>query len=467
MKERKKENLMNVKVKPIHFTSSSRFAFKMYTRYLLLDKNNKTEKQKYGQWLTDNILELGPVYTKLGQFASSRPDFFDKDIIKPLESLQDSLPVEDFTQLITSEIGTKITDLEKVPIGRASIAQVYKATSKRTNKKIAIKVQRPNMKKIFDRDLKNIEIILVIFKILRVSGTENLSELLRECRPVLYKEIDFKSERQNADRFKKSLEMFDWIQVPKVYYASDNLIVSEYIQGTKITEITKNKKEVTTKLLLCFLIQILQTGLVHGDVQPGNISVSSEGNLIWYDFGVVSDITHIRHHFWDIGQVLLVGDIDDILDILEKMEVMTPTAKRSKLKKSIIHYIEYIKTMDLKKLKNSVQNGTFKELETMLKLDATYIYLFRSFTMVEGICKSLDPNFNYMNYYESIKTMIPGVEMIFSSIRNMSVSQRNLRTVKSIVDESLEENQSTQKNMKLILILVVVQSIGLLTFMIN
>ena len=120
----------------------------------------KQEKELKTEVMLRRTLErLGPTFIKLGQVLSVRPDLVPKEYSKELEKLQDRVPsfsFDDVKSVIEKDFGNGIDDLflnfEKKPIASASISQVHKATLK-SGEKVAVKVQRPNVKKLMETDI--------------------------------------------------------------------------------------------------------------------------------------------------------------------------------------------------------------------------------------------------------------------------------------------------------------------------
>ena len=122
--------------------------------------------------------------------------------------------------------------------------------------------------------------------------------IYREAEAILYKEIDYISEGRNADRFRRNFQGDPHIQVPRVHWqlTSPKAITLDYLPGTKITSVVAlqslgiDTAAVARRATEAYLVQILKHGFLHSDPHPGNIAVSPEGGLIFYDFGMMSSI---------------------------------------------------------------------------------------------------------------------------------------------------------------------------------
>ena len=123
-----------------------------------LPKNlNKNE----GERLSSSLESMGTTFIKLGQFLATRPDIIGEELSNKLENLQDRLPAfstEKAKEIIRKDLGDEtfnsIIDLSE-PVAAASIAQVHKAqiNDNGTIKEVAIKILRPDIKKIFNEEI--------------------------------------------------------------------------------------------------------------------------------------------------------------------------------------------------------------------------------------------------------------------------------------------------------------------------
>ena len=118
---------------------------------------NKSE----GERLSDSLQSMGTTFIKLGQFLVTRPDIIGDNLAKQLEGLQDRLPAFSLSEaknIIKKDLGDEvfnsIIDLSE-PVAAASIAQVHKAkiNDDGTIKDVAIKILRPDIKKIFNEEI--------------------------------------------------------------------------------------------------------------------------------------------------------------------------------------------------------------------------------------------------------------------------------------------------------------------------
>ena len=113
-----------------------------------------------GEKLSNSLASMGTTFIKLGQFLATRPDIIGDALSKELENLQDKLPP--FSQskakeMIRNDLGDEIYNSIiniSEPVAAASIAQVHKAKIDDNGviKDVAIKILRPDIKKIFNEE---------------------------------------------------------------------------------------------------------------------------------------------------------------------------------------------------------------------------------------------------------------------------------------------------------------------------
>jgi predicted unusual protein kinase regulating ubiquinone biosynthesis (AarF/ABC1/UbiB family) len=119
-----------------------------------------------------------------------------------------------------------------------------------------------------------------------------------ECCRILYEEIDYIHEGRNADAFRRNFRTQEWVQVPKVYwrYASPKVLTLEYLPGIKISHYEAieaaglDRKRLAELGARAYLMQLLNDGFFHADPHPGNLAVSPDGALIFYDFGMMGQV---------------------------------------------------------------------------------------------------------------------------------------------------------------------------------
>ena len=129
------------------------FSFSKDSEY----KMNSTDEER----LCSSIEKMGTTFIKLGQFLATRPDIIGKDLSKQLEKLQDRLPPfssNEAKEIVKNELGENIYNSIinfSEPVAAASIAQVHKAkiNDGKEIKDVAIKILRPNIKKLLMKKL--------------------------------------------------------------------------------------------------------------------------------------------------------------------------------------------------------------------------------------------------------------------------------------------------------------------------
>lgn len=251
------------------------------------------------------IEELGPTFIKFGQILADRPDLASDHLREELKKLQaNARPMDDNLALniIETELGDTLDQvflhLDRKHLASASIAQVYSGTLK-TGERVAIKVQRPNIK-------HKIEIDLVLMKILARQvvrsypglASFNIVGFVEDFGENLMKELDFTNEASNMLRFTDMFKDDPRCYIPKVYtkYSRQRLLVMEFVEGLPPDDVeglraagfdTQIIAENGTHIVLKM---ILRHGFFHADPHPGNIFIRGNNQIVLLDHGMAASL---------------------------------------------------------------------------------------------------------------------------------------------------------------------------------
>ncbi len=175
--------------------------------------------------MRDKFTRLGPTFIKLGQLVSTRPDLFSKEYVKVFGELQDNVPpfsIASVRGVVESEFGRSIDNVFEnfsgTPLASASIGQVHLA--KLHGSTVAVKIQRPNVKELFDMDLGVVRVLawLLDKAYSNIEGIScNWTAVLNEYERIMYREIDYRLEGLNGIKFKNNFQNIPWVKVPKVF----------------------------------------------------------------------------------------------------------------------------------------------------------------------------------------------------------------------------------------------------------
>ena len=359
-------------------------------------------KSELGRWTKDQLLELGPTFVKLGQIASTRADLYPPEFTKELETLQDDVPPVEFDTFVHHDI---FKEFDPVPFKSASIGQVHMAVLQ-NGQKVVVKLKRPGIIDIMKEDTDTIKEIVNFLEWVGIDTGNSSGYVLDESIEYLLGEADYLQEIDNAVEFRKSMKGVDWVKIPRVYkkYSNDEMIVMEYVPSTKLTEIKDpkiNKKKICEALINSYVIQTMENGLFHADPHPGNLGFSSRGKLVFYDFGLLVRLSEeLRDGFKNLFGFIITRDTAGIVDVLIKLGVIVPTTSDvSDIELFFENILGYLETLD--------GSGIMKDdlaiqlaAEKPFVVPTSFVYLAKSFAIIEGICIQLDPEFNYYTYLE-------------------------------------------------------------------
>jgi aarF domain-containing kinase len=257
------------------------------------------------------ITDLGPAFVKIVQVWASRPDVLPEAYQKELEKLLEQVRPfgkEEALETLRRNLGgddevrrlfDDITAFEK-PIAAASIGQVYKAKVK--GRDVAVKVQRPDVREQVTLDLFVIRKFSAWGSYLPIERYsrqfKSLFELIDRVAPPFIEELDYKLEANNQRLFAEKISgcelVSDTVAVPEVILDSREVLVQEWLNGTKLTEAGAAKDQaaqVVKVLLNSYMVQLLETGFLHGDPHPGNFVLLPSGKLGILDYGLMTEVS--------------------------------------------------------------------------------------------------------------------------------------------------------------------------------
>lgn len=251
--------------------------------------------------LREIVTSLGPAYIKLGQALSIRPDILSPAAMTELQKLCDKVPSFDnevAMKLLEEELGVSPSDifseLSPDPIAAASLGQVYKGKLKTTGEIVAVKVQRPYVLETVTIDLFIIRRLGLALRGVPQIATDIVG-LVDEWAARFFEELDYVNEAANTAAFAESMAKdLPQVVVPKTFpeYTSRRVVVTGWIDGEKLSQSTASDVGSLVNVgVICYLKQLLDTGLFHADPHPGNLIRTPDGRLAVLDFGLMTRIT--------------------------------------------------------------------------------------------------------------------------------------------------------------------------------
>ena len=380
----------------------------------MTDDKRSERRKKQAVWIRDTFLDLGPTFIKVGQLFSTRADLFPSEYVDELAKLQDRVPAFSYEQtaaIIKQDLGKPVAKLfrsfDPIPLAAASLGQVHKAQL-HSGEEIVVKVQRPGLVQLFKIDLAILKGIARYFQNHPDWGKgRDWMGIYEECCRILWEEIDYFNEGRNADKFRRNFRNYDWVRVPRVYwrYTSARVLTLEYVPGIKISNYEALEAAGLNRRLLAnlgakaYLHQLLNDGFFHADPHPGNIAVSPESALIFYDFGMMGQIkSNVREQLMEMLFGIAQKDGDRVVTSLIELGALAPVGDMGPVRRSVQYMLDYFMDKPFEEQSVSEISDDLYEIAygQPFRFPATFTFVMRAFSTLEGVGKGLDPEFNFM-----------------------------------------------------------------------
>lgn len=334
------------------------------------DEDVPTENSTYQnpEELAEDLKKMGPTYVKLGQLLSTRPDLIPEPYLKALESLQDDvevIPYDLIHEIVEEETGQRISkafeSFDEEPLASASIGQVHKAVL-RSGKQVAVKIQRPGIRKNFLEDLDTLkEITAFAVKHNQTAKKYAIDYVLDELRFILMNELDYVKEAENLRALGRNLQDYTRIFVPQPIegYSTSKILTMEYVDGQKITSISALSRTETDytplveELVKVYMKQIIIDGFAHADPHPGNVHLTKDHKIALMDLGMVAKFgPDLRDHILKLLIAISKFNGIETANVLLQMSEFDNEADLQNFQKEI------------NRLVMEAQNKTAKDMQT-------------------------------------------------------------------------------------------------------
>ncbi|MBF2051052.1 MAG: AarF/ABC1/UbiB kinase family protein [Elainella sp. C42_A2020_010] len=380
----------------------------------LTEESQAQRRRKLAVWIRETLLDLGPTFIKVGQMFSTRADLFPIEYVEELSKLQDKVPAFSYEQverIIEQDFGRTIPELyrsfDPIPIAAASLGQVHRAQL-HSGAEVVVKVQRPGLKKLFTIDLQILKGIARYFQNHpRWGRGRDWIGIYEECCRILWEEIEYLNEGRNADTFRRNFKDEDWVRVPRVYwrYSSPRALTLEYLPGIKISHYEAleaaglDRKNLAKLGAQAYLQQLLNDGFFHADPHPGNIAVSPDGSLIFYDFGMMGRVQPVtREKLMDLFFGIAQKDSEQVVASLVDLGALAPANDMGPVRRSVQYMLDHFMDKPFEEQSVAAISDDLYEIafDQPFRFPATFTFVMRAFSTLEGVGKGLDPEFNFM-----------------------------------------------------------------------
>lgn len=259
--------------------------------------------------------ELGGTFLKFGQMIASSPGLFGDEVAEEFRSVLDTGPPVPFDAVraqIEEDLGMDLDEafagLDPAPIGRASIAVVYRGWL-HDGREVAVKVLRPDVELLVATDL---DLMQPLFEILaRETGDQmagSILQLLDGLRQQLAEELDLRNEARALAHFRALLAEVDLprLVVPEPYpeLSGERVLTMELLHGVPIDDLARVQElghdpvPLVAEVVRGFFVTTVRWGAFHGDVHAGNLLLLEDGRLGIIDWGIVGRLDPDTHRFF-------------------------------------------------------------------------------------------------------------------------------------------------------------------------
>ncbi len=240
----------------------------------------------------------GPLM-KVAQILATIPDALPREYANELSHLQADAPSMGWLfvkRRMRAELGENWSNhfkiFNKQASAAASLGQVHFAEDI-NGKKLACKLQYPDMGSAVQADLKQLKLIFSLYE--KYDSAISTEAIHEELSDRLKEELNYYHEVKNLKLYRHMLSDLNQITLPNPIdeLSTNRLLTMTRIDGSKIMHfIAKNsdiniRNQVALNMFKAWYIPFYKYGVIHGDPHLGNYTIRSDGGINLMDFGCI------------------------------------------------------------------------------------------------------------------------------------------------------------------------------------
>jgi ubiquinone biosynthesis protein len=362
--------------------------------------------------LTRALTALGPAYIKFGQTLATRPDVVGQELADQLRYLQDQLPpfpraeaIRMIEQELEAPVDTLFSEVSE-PVAAASIAQVHSAILAETGARVAVKVLRPDVERAFRTDVDAFYFAAGVIEWL-LPSTRRLRPLdvIKHFESVVEGELDLRLEAASAAEFGDNTENDAGFSVPRPVWnlSSRRVMTLGWAEGMPMGDNSAldsygiDRNELGVRVLTLFLRHALRDGFFHGDMHQGNLKVTTSGEIIALDFGIMGRIDPFtRRAYAEILFGFIRKDYRRVAEVHFEAGYVPPDRDIDEFARALRSVGEPIFGMDARHISMAKLLAYLFEVTERFGMETRteLILLQRTMVVVEGVARSLNPEIN-------------------------------------------------------------------------
>ena len=389
------------------------------------------------------LTAMGPAYIKFGQILSTRPDVVGQELADQLRVLQDKLPpfsTKVAKQSFKAEIGIDADDVFSAfsePVAAASIAQVHRGQLIDTGHSVAIKVLRPEIERAFQRDIDTFYFAARLVEFVSPKSRRlKPMDVIAHFDGVVRGELDLRLESASASEFLANISQDKGFSVPSVNWSlsSRRVMTLDWVDGVPMGDTDAllaaghNLSELGDRVLYMFLNHALRDGFFHADMHQGNLKVSSNGDIVAFDFGIMGHIDeYTRRVYAEILFGFIKRDYKRVAEVHFEAGYVSQDQNVDEFARALRAVGEPIFGMDASNISmGRLLSYLFEVTERFgMETRTELILLQRTMVVVEGVARSLNPQ---INIWEVARPIVEGY--IKSSLGPVAVFNDLMTTLK-------------------------------------
>jgi len=362
--------------------------------------------------------ELGPAFVKFGQLLSMRPDVLPQPLILELRKLQDKVKAVPFPGMkpvldaaLARPHAELFSEFDETPAASASLAQVYRARLRADGRAVAVKIQRPGIRRTIEIDLDLAA--WIAGQLSHRSGAlrpYDLPSIVEEVRKGVLRELDFRHEARNQEYFNTINPYASRVFAPAIVkeLSSEYVLVMEWVEGTSVADCTlpaEQLEALAASGATSLIHQVLVDGFFHADPHAGNVIVAADGRLAFIDWGMAGHLTRrLRYALADFWIAAVEQDAERLVRIAAELAPSEARPDFREMEKEVMFALreELNFAIGRQELGRAMLRLLFILGSNGIPVSRDFSLMAKAVLSIEEVGRALSPSFDLRSYAQPV-----------------------------------------------------------------